>query len=308
MANPPGNPLAPHEMLRVMDAAQVIHKRQAALEEHEAFDREATIREIQLMYEELGDLVDSRTIERALDEYLSQRYAFRPATPGLGRSLALLYIRRGRVARRVLLPAAALATVAWGGFQVAEMAERRSIEREAEARVATQRWLVSLEADVARLHAAVVEAATEDEALQRATALQAAAATQLAAGDADGLGETAGRYEDLHTLVAAECEIVVTGGVWRYSNDDPDIRNHYLLVQALDSNGQPVPFPIRSEETGATRTVSTWGERVPKDVYDRVGADKQDNGIIDDEEFGFKPRGFITADRRYPDVGQITEW
>lgn len=31
-------PLAPHEVLRVMDAAQVIHERQQALEEHEAFD------------------------------------------------------------------------------------------------------------------------------------------------------------------------------------------------------------------------------------------------------------------------------
>ena len=51
-----------------------------------------------------------------------------------------------------------------------------------------------------------------------------------------------------------------------------------------------------------------WAERVPKEAYDRVGADRRDNGIIDDERFGFKRRGFVTAERRYEDLGQITEW
>lgn len=111
MTQPGRTPLAPREMLRVMDAAQVIHERQAVLEEHEAFNREATIREIQLMYEELGDLVGTRTIERALDQYLSQRYAFTPARPGLRRNLALLYIRRGWIAKRVLVPTAAVAAL-----------------------------------------------------------------------------------------------------------------------------------------------------------------------------------------------------
>ena len=58
--------LAPREVLRVMDAAHVIHERQAALQSHETFDRDAAIRDIQIMYEELGDLVDRHVIERAL--------------------------------------------------------------------------------------------------------------------------------------------------------------------------------------------------------------------------------------------------
>lgn len=407
MTHPDRRPLGPREVLRVMDAAQVIHERQAALEEHEALDRKATIRDIQLMYEELGDLVDSRTIEKALDEYLSQRYAFEPAPAGLRRSLALMYIRRGWITKRILVPTAAGAVLVWAGFRTADMARERAFAGEldalrgevaalvarsgtagdqldalvatglppdfpavdagavsadigevgrrlaaademletleaaaaddldqaeldklradaqrasvqlelardemtgADARIQRHARLLTYEPEVDRLHAAVVAAAVEDAALERAAALRATAEGQLAARDADGLGETVRLYEELHTLLAAECEIVVTGGVWRYSNDDPGIRNYYLLVQAVGSDGQPVPFPIRNEETGVTRPVSVWGERVPQEVYDRVGADRQDNGIIDDEEFGFKRRGFITAERRYPDVGQITEW
>ena len=299
MKTPPDKtPLAPHEVLRVMDAAQIIHERQAALKEHEAFDREATIRDIQLMYEELGDLVDADTIEKALDEYLSQRYAFAPAQKGLRRNLALLYIKRGWVATRVILPTAAAATIVWGGFAYVEGVNQRMQELEAAA-------LVTLEADVERLHDALLASAAEDLVRERAAALDAAAESQLAAQDADALERTAERFQNLHDLVAAEYRIEITGGTWRTRDN---IRNNYLVVRALDADGRAVTVPIRNEESGATRRVSEWGERVPQEVYDRVAADKQDNGIIDDEEFGFKRRGFITAERRYPDVGQITEW
>ncbi len=295
---PDKTPLAPHEVLRVMDAAQIIHERQAALKEHEAFDRDATIRDIQLMYEELGDLVDADTIEKALDEYLSQRYAFTPAPRGLRRNLALLYIKRGWVATRVILPAAAAATIVWGGFAYVEGVNQRMQELEAAA-------LVTLEADVERLHEALLASAAEDLVRERAAALDLQAESQLAAQDADALERTAERFQNLHDLVAGEYRIEITGGTWRTRDN---IRNNYLVVRALDADGRAVTVPIRNEETGATRRVSEWGERVPREVYDRVAADRQDNGIIDDEEFGFKRRGFITAERRYPDVGQITEW
>jgi len=299
--SPDKTPMAPHEMLRVMDAAQVIQERQAALKEREGFDREATIREIQVMYEELGDLVDAETIEKALDEYLLQRYAFTPAPRGLRRNLALLYIKRGRVATRVLLPTAAAATLVWGGFAYVEGRAQRMQEREAAA-------LVTLEADVDRLNDAVLALAAEDLVRERAAGLDAQAESQLTAQNTGALRRTAQRFQNLHDLVAAEYRIEITGGVWGHHSNNRNVRSYYLLVRALDVDGQEVTVPIRSETNGATTRVRQWGERVPQDVYDRVAADKEDNGIIDDEEFGFKRRGFITAERRYPDVGQITEW
>ena len=401
-------PLAPHEVLRVMDAAQVIHRRRQALEEHEAFDREAAIRDIQRMYEELGDLVDSETIEKALDDYLSRRYAFTPAPPGVARSLALLYVRRGLVARRILLPAAAGAALIWGSIagagmmserafardvqrlrgeladigaaRIAELAEidalrsqgtppdlpaaeadefaaslaaagvqlsavgeaigpiareaaredlarpdldrlrertgavegdlelaRAGIDR-ADAALERHTRLGALEAEVAGLHAAVLAEAAEDLVRERAGELAREAESRVAARDVTGLDDAARRYRDLLDAVSMEYRIVVTGGVWRYPGNARDVRNHYLLVQALGTDGEPVPVTIRSEEDGETRRVRQWGERVPQEVYDRVAADRADNGIIDDEEFGFKARGFVTAERRYADIGQITEW
>lgn len=408
MNNKGRTPLAPHEVLRVMDAAQIIHRRRQALEEHEAFDREAAIRDIQRMYEELGDLVDSETIEKALDDYLSRRYAFTPAPPGVGRSLALLYVRRGLIARRVLLPAVAGAALIWGSIAGAGMMSERAFARDvqrlrgeladigaartaelaefdalrsqgtppdlpaaeadefaaslaaagvrlsavgeaigpiareaaredlarpdldrlrertgavegdlelaragidrADAALERHTRLGALEGEVARVHAAVLAEAAEDLVRERAGELAREAESRIAARDVTGLDNAARRYRDLLDAVSTEYRIVVTGGVWRYLGNARDVRNHYLLVQAVGTDGEPVPVTIRSEENGETRRVRQWGERVPQEVYDRVAADRADNGIIDDEEFGFKARGFVTAERRYADIGQITEW
>ena len=404
----PERMLNPKEVLRVMDAAQVIHERQAALEEHEALDREATIREIQIMYEELGDLVDASVIEEALDEYLAQRYAFSPPRPGFGNRLALLYIRRGWVAKRVLAPAAVIAAFIWGGFALTDAMRTSALERDAgrlraevarleadraagfdEIRLLRAQGLPSdlpseeadafvaglasaegqlaeigvtlepiaeeagregltrasisslnrrteavgngltfarsdiigagfvverhgrlrtLQGEVTGLHAAVLAEAVEELGLERAAELRRSADAQLAARDLDGLEATAESYRRLRALIAAEYAIVIVGGVWRQHTELEGVRNYYLRVQAVTADGQRLPVTIRNEEYGTTAEVTEWAERVPKEVYDRVAADKEDNGIIDDDDFGFKRRGFVTAERNYEDLGQITEW
>ena len=406
--NRPEKQLAPGEILRVMDAAQVIHERQAALSEHEELDREGTIREIQIMYEELGDLVDTRVIEQALDEYLSQRYAFVPPPPGFRRRLAHMYIHRGWVTKRVLLPVAGVALVVWGAFAGVGMIQQRALAADADRlrvevagleatreteltgigallargtppdlpaadaeafgaglasaerrlgelaatlapiadeasredltraaidglrtrvelvesdlgiarnEISIARTLVehharltTLEPEIAGLHAAVLAEAVEDLALERAAALRRGADAQLAARDVEGLEETARSYRQLRQHVAAEYRVVIVGGIWRSHTELEGVRNYYLRVQAIAADGTRVPMVIRNEEYGTTSEVTEWAERVPKEVYDRVGADKEDNGIIDDDDFGFKRRGFVTAERNYEDLGQITDW
>ncbi len=299
MTDPDRQPLASHELLRVMDAARVIHERRTALEERE-FDREATIREIQVMYEELGDLVGRRTIGRALDEYLSERHAFAPAGPGLRRTLALAYIRRGWIALRVLLPAAAASLLVWGGAELVEVRQQQRVEREAAL-------LVTLGDEIDRLHASLLANAAEEPVRQRAAELHRRAQPLIASADATELAQVAGTLAELEALVMTAYRIVVTGGIWRYPDDNPDARNDYLIVQAVDAQGRQLQLPIRSEEDRVVRRVLEWGERVSREIYDRVAADKQDNGIIDDDHFAWKRRGFITAERRYPDVGRITD-
>lgn len=98
-------------------------------------------------------------------------------------------------------------------------------------------------------------------------------------------------------------------GLWRHHESTPGARNHYLVVEALDEAGRAATLPIRNEETGQTELVSVFAVRVPEEEYNRVGQDKMDNGIIDDDIVATKKRGALTPQFEIPTAGgYITEW
>lgn len=101
----------------------------------------------------------------------------------------------------------------------------------------------------------------------------------------------------------------VQSGLWRYPNSNSRARNYYLVVDAIDANGQPVRLPITSEETQATDTVSRFAVRVPRQVFERVKADKQDNGLIDNNIVARKRAGELNPKFSIKtDGGYITKW
>ena len=145
--------------------------------------------------------------------------------------------------------------------------------------------------------------------------LQRQAEQALAAGD---LPLTRGRIDRLLAMgetinQSYELRIVsrpnVQSGVWRHPVDNSGARNYYIIVDAIGADGRPFDLPITSEEDQATRRVSTFGIRVPEAVYERVRADKQDNGLIDTSLFGEKRRGELEPRYRFAvDGGAITDW
>jgi hypothetical protein len=55
--------------------------------------------------------------------------------------------------------------------------------------------------------------------------------------------------------------------------------------------------------------VQRFGLRVSEAVYERVKADKLDNGIVDQNLFGQKRRGWREPEYRFEVAGgRITEW
>ncbi len=82
-------------------------------------------------------------------------------------------------------------------------------------------------------------------------------------------------------------------------------------IAALDTYLWPVDVkvPVVNEESGRTERVSQWGLRVEEDVFRRIAADKQDDGIIQRREFGVKRSGQLQPDYRIPTTGAaITRW
>ena len=66
------------------------------------------------------------------------------------------------------------------------------------------------------------------------------------------------------------------------------------MTEALDEAGNAAELPIRNEETGKEERVSVFAVRVPE-ATNRVAADKQDNGIIEDDQIGSKRAAAVAA-------------
>ncbi|MBI4441243.1 hypothetical protein HY639_03685 [Candidatus Woesearchaeota archaeon] len=119
----------------------------------------------------------------------------------------------------------------------------------------------------------------------------------------------------LEEVLGQDYTLTITGGKWRFLNDNNSIRNYYVLVKAVSPEGHVYQKSIRNEETGDIETVNEWGEHVPEEVYEMVKADKMDNGIINNSTFGKKKKGYVTEEvtmtyhgRPLQRTGQITRW
>ena len=104
-------------------------------------------------------------------------------------------------------------------------------------------------------------------------------------------------------------------GMDRYFKDSEGKRvsGYYLLVEAHSAGGRLLPRPVTNAETGKTETVTTWGESVSDEVWERIKADKKADGILDETLFAVKKRGQLTPQIVMKGVSgngrrQITRW
>lgn len=157
--------------------------------------------------------------------------------------------------------------------------------------------------------------ALADEVAMQLRGIQARSAAALGSGDIGSANLALAEFEKAVAQVnlAYTLRIVnrdgVQSGVWRYHEDAPGGKNYYLVVEAIDANGRALALPIANEETQRTETVSLFAIRVPPSEYERVKADKLDNGLIDDAVVGEKRRGELEVDYRVAvSGGAITAW
>ncbi|HVE42433.1 MAG TPA: DUF6384 family protein [Planctomycetota bacterium] len=158
--------------------------------------------------------------------------------------------------------------------------------------------------------------ALDDEDRKRVENVYRDGRDAAAASNLPVLKESVRQLQGMAAKLEEEYTIVITGGKWRTRRNNPSVKNYYVLVEAVDRSGRRLPRMVKNEEEGGYFNVTTWGERVPFDVYERVRLDKQDNGVIDRNEFARKERGRLEErvtlrlenGEPLPRVGQITRW
>lgn len=163
--------------------------------------------------------------------------------------------------------------------------------------------------------AAKVPGGMQPQAAATLTAVLGEARAALGNGQVKDAQATLARFNTLAAVAATPVSLRIVdrpgerSGVWRYPNDNPGVRNYYLIVDAIGPDGRPVEMPVTSVETQGSTMTSHFAVGVPEAVYDKIKAEKTARGSISDDVLGHKPAGALAIDYTQPvQGGLITEW
>jgi hypothetical protein len=291
------------DLMVAMDVVDTVRHRQLIVEREldAAGRRQRLIERLREIYTAQGIEVTDAALEAGVDALEQERFAYTPTPGGAGTAFAKLYVRRDRWLKPFLV-LAALGLLVWLAFFVT-------------VQLPQSRFEAALPGMIETTHARIVARSESADATTRANELLARAERAVRAGSFD---EAQAVHEDLEALLgelelAYEIRIVSrpneSSGVWRVPDVNPDARNYYLIVEAVDASGRVLRRRVRNEEDGRLYDVRTWGIRVDEATFEAVAADKRDDGIIEDYVLGSKAAGKLEPAYRVPTTGAtITEW
>jgi hypothetical protein len=271
-----------------------------------AEDRDRELKErLRRLYAAQGIEVPEHILDEGVSALREDRFVYKPRPGGIGRSLALVWVRRGRILRvmAIVIGLAGAGGAAW--YFGVQLPEEQRIAAE-------QRELAEfLPQQVARERDRILVIAKEDKAKARAQALAGEAEAALSARDAAAARAKATELTALRQALERSYVLRIVSkpgqqsGVWRVPRLNPQARNYYILVETVDDKGKPVTVVVTSQEDNQTAETSTFGIRVDERTFDRVRADKQDDGIIQNNRFGEKRAGYLEPKYDFPTPGGV---
>ena len=291
------------ELMLAMDVVDTLrHKELMLAREVEADDREQRLLErLREIYTGQGIVVSDDVLKQGVAALQEERFHYTGTAPSFSRSLALLYVTRARWGKWVTgtIGVAVLAALALQ-FVVIGPSERAH---------------AALPTDLQSTYQTVVAETQEATALSQAEQLLAEGNAAVRSGDYGGAGASLNALHGLDFKLREQYQLKIVqrrgerSGVYRVPEDNPRGRNYYLIVQALGPDGRALKMPIKSEEDGKTKRVTEWGLRVDEATYNKVAADKRDDGIIEQDLVGEKRRGVLEPEYSVATTGAaITEW
>ncbi|CTQ52223.1 hypothetical protein LP7551_00740 [Roseibium album] len=308
MANKSDAPL--DDLMMAMDVVDTLrHEEGQVARELQADERdEAMVERLRKVYTAQGIDVPEHILKAGVEDLKRDRFVYSPPAAGFQRALAMVYISRSIWTKWLVGTATALliAVAAW--YFLVTLPQKRA-EEELLARIQA---LPDTYAElVERIDTLTEDADTEAEANSLADDGQLALS--------DGKNEAAFKVEEDLREIAAQLQEVfkvqiisregVPTGIERIPEANPDAKNYYIVVEAIDPDGNILERSILSEENSKLETVDKWGQRVSETIYNAVRRDKMEDGIVQKGALGEKRRGQREIKwRTGVKDGAITQW
>lgn len=263
--------------------------------------RQALIERLRKIYRAQGIVVSDEVLAQGVDTLEDERFRYEPPASSLRRRLALIYVRRSLWLRPLLL-------LIGLGLLLGAFYYVLAVRPEAQERAQLPTRLNST-------FAQIVNVSEDDSATAQAQTLLERARAEIAGGDLAAAQEHYGELRELLRLLNLDYELRIVvdprenSGIWRVPSVNSQARNYYLIIEAVNAEGERETVAIDSEEDGELRPVKRWGVRVDELTFESVAADKQDDGIIQNNVIGQKSRGRLEAEFAIPTLGgEILEW
>jgi Family of unknown function (DUF6384) len=307
----PGKPRTLDDIMIAMDVVDTLrHREDLVRRELSEEDREAElIARLRKIYQDQGIEVPDSVLADGVKALKESRFVYTPPPSGWKRTLLTLWARRDTFGKRagalIALVAASLT-----GYHVLVTRPAQLADERVRIEVAE-----TIPKALRQLHTEVLAVAGDEAAKQKANVLLADGERLIRSGDRAGATKVSVELSALRAELTREYTLTIVSrpgestGVWRRPPGNNTARNYYLIVEAVAPDGRKLAIPVRNEETGVTETVSKFGVRVPQKTFEAVSQDKRDDGIVQRNHFGVKPRGTLVITYQMPfEGGFITKW
>lgn len=287
------------EVMLAMDVVDTLrHHGKLVEQELDSDTRDAKLKEkLRNIYRTQGIEVPDHVLEEGVQALREDRFTYRPSARGFAGWLARIYVSRNRWGKYLI--GLLVAVMVGGGAYYFFIAGPRS----------------AMPDKVRSSYQVTWHSAQSDKAQNMVKQIHSRAGAALEKGDQEELEKALAAFERLKQFLDQEYRVRVvsaTGvrsGVWRVPDVNRAVRNYYIIVEAVTAGGQILQVPILSEETDKQSLVSKWGLRVDETVFQQVAADKQDDGIIQNNILGEKKKGYLDPDYSVATSGgTITSW
>lgn len=300
----PEEPRKLDDVMLAMDVVDTLRHRVRIVDQelNEDAREEQLIARLKEIYGAQGIEVPDKILKDGVKALAEQRFVYKPPADSFSVKLAKLYVSRKRwfPAAATFTGAVAALIVGWQVFWAIPQANE---------------WK-QMPAEISRL-LAEGQALAIDPAVDMQLGNIAAEAQRAVANDDHGAARTQlALLKDMNEKLAQEYDLRIVArpnedtGFWRQSKSNPNAMNYYIIVEPVAPGGRILRVPVTNIEDQKTETVSKWAQRVSKETFDRLGAEKAaSGGIITDDVLGHKARGELEPRFNEPTPGgAITDW
>ncbi|MBJ7579066.1 hypothetical protein JHC09_14375 [Devosia sp. MC532] len=299
------------EVMLAMDVVDTLrHRQDLVTRELDGAARERQLIErLRSLYHAQGIEVPDRILKEGVSALAESRFTYEPPAPSFKTTLARLYVSRKKWGRPVAALLVAAIVAAIGYFGICQPLQHGQAEQ------ARLELAQGLPAQMEALRQTIFEETKVQQAVVRADDLLARGQAFAEEGNREGAEDAVERLTALRDQLRQAYTLRIVNradadsGFWTTPNNTSDATNWYVVVEAIDIDGNPLTLPIENEENGEIEQVSMWGVRVPSTVYSAVVADKRDDGLIQANTVGRKSSGFLDVEYTMPVLGgTVTRW